>query len=406
MDDQKYLAIRDSYIVKSNDLIQKSRFKLSLQQQRIVLFICSQIKQTDEDFKRYTVPLRDFLQICGIENIGGKCYKEFEEVLDQLEKPFTINLTPTKRTSVKWVLKWTYDTDAASNTAQILIDPDLKPYLLQLRSNYTKYEYIYTLLMSHRTTPRLYELLKSYHYNKLKPFDKEFSVDELRSLLDSEAKSYQQFRYFRTIILEPSIAEINRLTDIFVSASYTKPGRKVTSVVFHIEPKDPADILETVGKIYDKLGYKYFASSQADTSADSKNTTQEQQKQPVNESIQPDETPVESSESKPRMDAEKPLQEPVHEPENVPAEQQPEREQIQESAAAAVLEQEQEPSRIQVRIYVGKKRIKSPSKAPDKREELDAIVKKFLLDNNLEPLEPFEHSEGASFRLNCRRKES
>lgn len=378
MDDKKYLAIRDSYIVKSNDLIQKSRFKLTLQQQRIVLFLCSQIKQTDEDFKRYTVPLRDFLQICGIESIGGKCYKEFEEVLDQLSKPFTINLTPTKRTSVKWVLKWTYDTDAASNTAQIIIDPDLKPYLLQLRSNYTKYEYIYTLLMSHRTTPRLYELLKSYHYNKLKPFDKEFSVDELRSLLDSEAKSYQQFRYFRTIILEPSIAEINRLTDIFVSVSYTKPGRKVTSVVFHIEPKDPTDILETVGKIYDKLGYKYFASSQTDTSADKQNATQNPQKQPVKASTQPAEKPVESSDSKPRIDAQKPLQE----PENVPAEQQPEREQVQE--------QEPKRKRLQVRIYrkgERKKTLKTFSKY--RISEVLEVANQWLADNSYPQIDHF-----------------
>ena len=122
-----------------------------------------------------------------------------------------------------------------------------------------------------------------------------------------------------------------------------------------------------------------------DTSADGKNATQSQQEQPVKASTQPEQKPVELSDTKP-------LQQPVQEPKTVPAEQQP--------------EQEQELSRIQVRIYVGKKRIKSPSKAPDQREQLDAIVKKFLLDNNLEPLEPFEHSEGASFRLNCRRKES
>ena len=72
MDDKKYLAIHDSYVVKSNDLIQKSRFKLSLQQQKVVLYLCSQIQQTDEDFRLYTIPIREFCQMCGIDGVGWR----------------------------------------------------------------------------------------------------------------------------------------------------------------------------------------------------------------------------------------------------------------------------------------------------------------------------------------------
>ena len=140
MDDKKYLAIHDSYVVKSNDLIQKSRFKLSLQQQKVVLYLCSQIQQTDEDFRLYTIPIREFCQMCGIDGVGGRQYAAIQNTLEQLkQKSYIINLTEHRTTSVSWVDKWYLDTSEGVKSVQIRLDPDMKPYLLRLKSNYTKY---------------------------------------------------------------------------------------------------------------------------------------------------------------------------------------------------------------------------------------------------------------------------
>lgn len=349
MDDQKYLAIHDSYIVKSNELIQRSRFKLSLTQQKVVLYLCSQIQQTDEDFKLYTIPIREFCQLCGIDGAGGRQYKAIQTTLEQLrQKSYIINLTEHRSTSVSWVEKWYLDTSEGVKSIQIRLDPDMKPYLLRLKDNYTKYEYAYTLRMTHKATPRLYELLKSYHYDKTKPYDKAFDVDELRQLLDADDKeSYRQFRYFRSVVLEPAVDEISEQTDIVVTMQARKQGRTVVEVTFHIEPKDPVGILAAASETYQAFGYDYFGSSLKDVPEYKRNRTNKRKKHPVNESTQPEKTSVESSDSTARMDAKKPLQE----PENVPAEQQPEREQVQENAAVAMPEQEPKRKRLQVRIY-------------------------------------------------------
>lgn len=399
MDDKKYLAIHDSYIVKSNELIQRSRFKLSLTQQKVVLYLCSQIQQTDEDFKLYTIPIREFCQMCGIDGAGGRQYKAIQTTLEQLrQKSYIINLTEHRSTSVSWVSKWYLDTSLGVKSVQISLDPDMKPYLLRLKDNYTKYEYAYTLRMTHKATPRLYELLKSYHYDKTKPYDKAFDVDELRQLLDADDKeSYRQFRYFRSVVLEPATKEISDQTDIVVTMKPRKQGRTVVEVTFHIEPKEPAGVLAAAGETYQKFGYDYVGSSRKEVPEYKRSKMSKRKKPPVNESIQPAEKPVESSDSTARMDVGQPLQE----SKKLPAEQRPACKQVQETVAAAVTE----PKRIQVRIYQGKKLVSAPSKSPDQREQLDSKVKKFLLENNLEPLEPFEHSHGTSFRLNCRKKE-
>lgn len=382
IDEKSYLEIRDKSVVKSNELIQKSRYKLSLPQQKIILYLCSLIQPHDESFKLHTFEIRELCKICGIET-GGKQYELLKATLKDLGDK-SLYIMEDRNTEV--LARWLDDVKFINKTSvAISLDKAMKPYLLHLHENFTKYELIYTLRMKRSATPRLYELLKSYHYNDLKPYTVTFDLEELRMRLDAVQKTYQEYKYFNRYIIEPSVDEINKQTDIKISVTPLKKKRIVYALEFFIERQKPVDILANIAET-DKFFLKALSRKQdVDTSADGKNATQSQQEQPVKASTQPEQKPVELSDTKP-------LQQPVQEPKTVPAEQQP--------------EQEQELSRIQVRIYVGKKRIKSPSKAPDQREQLDAIVKKFLLDNNLEPLEPFEHSEGASFRLNCRRKES
>lgn len=371
LEDNKYLAIHDSYVVKSNDLIQKSRFKLSLQQQKVVLYLCSMIKPEDEDFRKYTIPIREFCQMCSIDGVGGRQYKAIETTLEQLrQKSYIIRLNKNLSTSVSWVSKWYLDTSANVRSVIIQLDPDMKPYLLRLKSNYTKYEYAYTLRMTHKATPRLYELLKSYHYDKLKPYDKSFDVDELRAILDATDKdSYKQFRYFRYVVLEPAIKEINEQTDISVSLTTRKQGRTVVEVTFHIESKPGVEALDAVGQTYQAFGYNIVGSSVKDKPT----------QQPERETVQIAACSV--KEDKPKINpAEKPFA-------------------VKKEAAEAVkpqIKSKDKPKRLQVRIYIKGQKAK-PIKAFSSydRSDLDQKANQWLKEQGYQT---YEQSTGTSFR--------
>ena len=47
---ETYLELRNKTVVKANDLIQKSRFNMTLQQQKMLLFLISQVTPYDEEF--------------------------------------------------------------------------------------------------------------------------------------------------------------------------------------------------------------------------------------------------------------------------------------------------------------------------------------------------------------------
>jgi len=376
LEDNKYLAIHDSYVVKSNDLIQKSRFKLSLQQQKVVLYLCSMIKPEDEDFQKYTIPIREFCQMCGIDGVGGRQYKAIETTLEQLkQKSYIIRLNKHLSTSVSWVSKWYLDTSANVRSVIIQLDPDMKPYLLRLKSNYTKYEYAYTLRMTHKATPRLYELLKSYHYDKLKPYDKSFDVDELRAILDATDKdSYKQFRYFRYVVLEPAIKEINEQTDISVSLTTRKQGRTVVEVTFHIESKPGIEALDAVGQTYQAFGYNIVGSS----------VKNKPTQQPERETVKIAACSVKKD---------KPKIKPV---EKIFAEKKDAAEAAKPDCAQIKSKDSGKPKRLQVRIYI-KGQKEKPIKAFSSydRTDLDHKANQWLAEHGYQT---YQQSTGASFR--------
>ena len=82
--EERYLEIRHGTVVKANELIQKSRFSLSLQQQKIVLYLISQISPFDEDFKLYEFSIAEFCKVCGIDDTNGKNYIDLKQAIKEI----------------------------------------------------------------------------------------------------------------------------------------------------------------------------------------------------------------------------------------------------------------------------------------------------------------------------------
>ena len=156
---------RNKTVRKSNELIQKSRFNLSMQQQKIMLYLISQITPYDEKFKVYDFNITDFCRVCGIE-IGGTSYAELKKHIHKLvSSVIWMKLDDDTETTMRWIDKSTLK--YKSGRVQIRLDEDLKPYLLQLRENYTQYDLVFTLTFKCKYTIRLYELIKSIHFDEL-----------------------------------------------------------------------------------------------------------------------------------------------------------------------------------------------------------------------------------------------
>lgn len=243
----------EKQVVKANDLIQKSRFNLSLQQQKIVLYLISQITPFDEDFKLYEFSITEFCKICGIDITSGGNYADLKTSIKEIaDKSVWITLANGKETLLRWIEKPYIE--QKSGLVQIKLDNDMKPFLLQLKQNFTSYELIWTLHFKSKYTIRLYELIKSIHFHDLEEYTREFSLAELRRLLDAD--KYDRWIHFKQRVLEPSIEEINSYSDKNVEYEPLKKGKAVERIRFKITSKDSLEALEIRDKIIKEMGYE------------------------------------------------------------------------------------------------------------------------------------------------------
>ena len=239
---------REMQVYKRDDMIQKGRHDLSLQEQKIVLFAISKIQPEDSIFQEYTFSLKDFYRLCGLQTDSYSKLKGIMKTLSdrswwiRLDNKGTISL-------VRWFS--TLHMNENSDKVSIEFHKDMMPYLLELSKQgafYTHFQLKYILAMKSQYSIRLYELLKSYQKNNLEWF---FETEELKILLNCE--QYSNFKDFRKRVLEPSVTEINEFTDIRIAWDVEREGRKVVRVVFYMIEKNQDDLLEANRAISDTL---------------------------------------------------------------------------------------------------------------------------------------------------------
>ncbi|MCL2400510.1 MAG: replication initiation protein [Defluviitaleaceae bacterium] len=229
---------RGYLVVKRNDFIQKSRHQLSLQEQKVVLFLISRIKPTDVDFENQEFSITEFCKICGIDYDNGKNYSNLKNTLGSLKNRWVwVEFEDGRKTTLAWINKVTIN--PGSGSIKLKMDNDLKPFLLEIQENFTQYELLYTLAMRSRYSVRLYELLKSYEYKCHIVAD----IEQLKVQLDAE--KYKRNNDFKIKVLDIAMREINEFTDISVSYEFIKASRKFSKVSFTINRKPAIERFET-----------------------------------------------------------------------------------------------------------------------------------------------------------------
>lgn len=202
----------DYYVAKSNELIQRSQYTLSLKENKLLLYLISKIKPDDMGDELYHFSVRDFCRACNIDQESGFNHNDVKRALSSIaSKSLWISTANGTDVLIRWLNIVRYD--RKSGMFEVSFHEDIIPYLYELRATYTQYALENILPMSCKYGIRLYELLKSYEYIK-RPI--EFSIDELRKRLDATRK-YERYADFRRNVLEPAVDDVNHYTDIYVS---------------------------------------------------------------------------------------------------------------------------------------------------------------------------------------------
>lgn len=235
-------------VVKANELIQRGRFDLSLRQQRIVLFLIAQISPYDDEFKFYEFSIHDFCRICGIDQDGGRTSREIENAIKELaDKSIWVLQDSGEKTLLRWIEHPTID--ERNGRIRLKIDELMRPFLLNLRENFTQYDVIWTMDFNSKYAIRLYELVKSIHYHEVHPYERVYALNDLKEILGASQYTYTNFK---ARVLEPAVEEINEGSDKIVQYTPIKEGRSVAYIKFTVTSKEPLDRLKTLISLEEK----------------------------------------------------------------------------------------------------------------------------------------------------------
>ncbi len=225
-------------IVKSNALIE-ARYKLSLNQQRLVLLLISIIHPEDEDFQDYELKVLDFARMFEIE--GDKdIYTKVEQAAEELVGKILKLRQGRDRECVAWFSYAQYRQGEGFIT--IRFDKSLKPYLLQLKSHFTRYQLNTVVKFKSQYSIRLYELLKEFEYlGHGGSFYRIVEVEELKGFFGVKEGEYGKMHDLKKRLIDPAVREVSLYSDISITGiEYIKDGKRVASVKFTAESKPPA----------------------------------------------------------------------------------------------------------------------------------------------------------------------
>lgn len=222
---------KNEIVVQHNNLME-ARYRLSLQEKRVVIWLASQVQQTDGDFKEHVLSIKKFAELTDVR--GDRLYSELQAITRRLMQRI-ISIYPigeNRLIQVAWLGAADYKFD--QGTVSLSFHPHLQPFMLNLKNHFTALNLSDLMGLQSIYSIRIFELIKQYESIG----KREISLKDLREYCGVTPDKYKKFNDLKKRIIESATEEINEKTDIFISYEEVKIARKITSIRFSIK-KNP-----------------------------------------------------------------------------------------------------------------------------------------------------------------------
>lgn len=220
-------------VVMANAVINDMEYGLTKQCFLLLRYMISKIAPEDKPNKIYSISMKEFFKICGIDEKNGGNYvriaKQFFEIVN---------------TKIKWMehkgdkypIQWFSSEDFVikkNRTIEYRWHKRIVPYIFDLvhyKEGYTGYIFEDIVAMNTKYGVRLYEWIREYKNMGLKY--KCISLEELKEMLGGNYKLYNDFNRF---ILRKAVEDINNTSNINLTYKglRAKGSKAITSIQFN-----------------------------------------------------------------------------------------------------------------------------------------------------------------------------
>lgn len=227
-----------------NNFIFNAQYQLTAREQKIMLFLISNINPQEKNFQVQVISLKDLKAVI-MKNRSGSFYSEMMEFSVRISKKQIIYDSDIKMESkrLKGIINWFQSITPVYNESGDLclefeFSNKLKPFLLQLKE-YTQINYLETMPLGSSFSIRMYQVFRAYR-DKMRKHQKRsklyYELGSLRNVL-GVADKYKDWRKFNERVLKKIEGEINEHTSVRVKVHKRTQGRKIIGVEFEIWEK-------------------------------------------------------------------------------------------------------------------------------------------------------------------------
>lgn len=224
----------NSIIAKKNDLVSQAAYRMDHYEHLIFLSALSQI-DSREQIDDQTVYTIDVKMLAKTANIGATDY--YSKIKKSAQKLFRREISiplPSEKVLVTRFLQ-AYEYHDGEALLSIQFSNRILPYISFIKDSFVSYKFKQVAQFKSSYSVRLYELLiQRIDLSNTRTIE----LDQLRTLLKL-GKSYQAYSNIKLKVITPAIKDINTYSDINVTYSEVRIGRKVTALEFHIEALEP-----------------------------------------------------------------------------------------------------------------------------------------------------------------------
>lgn len=221
-------------VVKSNEIVEAS-YKLTLNEQRLMLLAISKIANPKEALASgqvFKISGKDFSTFWNLDSKEGyKVLKKASENLIQRYARIKIHddKDPEAYLLTNWISSCKYQ--PSFGEIEICFADKVLPFLSQIKGGFTKYSLAEISGFKSIYGIRLYEMILQWKNSKKALF---FKVKDLRERFQLEEKQYKLFKDFRVYCIEKGVKDINSHSSYQVTEiEYLKTGRSITDIEIH-----------------------------------------------------------------------------------------------------------------------------------------------------------------------------
>lgn len=220
-------------LIFQDNAITTARYSMSALEKNIMYMVMAQLGKNDPVDRYYKIVARDLMERTSKEIR----YAEFKEATSRLrEREITILRDNGNVLQIGLISSAEYIQGAG--VIEIGLDPKIRPYIFELKENFTSFELNMALSLHSKFSKRLYEMLAQFRSTGVL----RVSVLELKErlkLIDTKTgqEQYEKWSAFEKYVIKVAQKELEKHTDITFEYKLKKTGKRFTDIVFQIKQK-------------------------------------------------------------------------------------------------------------------------------------------------------------------------